>query len=48
LIYAIYLHVRRTRRGSIAVTSGISVLGFAMTILTILGSRFLGGLHSYG
>lgn len=48
LIYAIYLHVRRTRRGSIAVTSGISVLGFAMTVLTILGSRFLGGLHSYG
>jgi cytochrome c-type biogenesis protein CcsB len=48
LIYAIYLHVRRTRRGSIAVTSGISVLGFAMTIMTILGSRFLGGLHSYG
>jgi cytochrome c-type biogenesis protein CcsB len=48
LIYAIYLHVRRTRVGSIAVTSGISVLGFAMTILTILGSRFLGGLHSYG
>jgi cytochrome c-type biogenesis protein CcsB len=47
LIYAIYLHVRRTRRGSIAVTSGISVLGFAMTILTILGTRFLGGLHSY-
>ncbi|MBN2564772.1 MAG: c-type cytochrome biogenesis protein CcsB [Candidatus Eisenbacteria bacterium] len=48
LIYAIYLHVRRTRRGSIAITSGISVLGFAMTILTILGSKFLGGLHSYG
>jgi cytochrome c-type biogenesis protein CcsB len=48
LIYAIYIHVRRTRRGSIAVTSGISVLGFAMTIVTILGSKFLGGLHSYG
>ena len=48
LIYAIYLHVRRTRRGSIALTSGLSVLGFAMTVLTILGSRFLGGLHSYG
>jgi cytochrome c-type biogenesis protein CcsB len=48
LVYAIYLHVRRTRRGSIALTSGLSVLGFALTILTILGSRFLGGLHSYG
>jgi len=48
LIYALYLHVRRTRRGSIAVTSGLSVLGFVMTVLTILGSRFLGGLHSYG
>ena len=48
LIYAIYLHIRRTRRGSIAVTSGLSVLGFTMTILTILGSKFLGGLHSYG
>jgi cytochrome c-type biogenesis protein CcsB len=48
LVYAIYLHVRRTRRGSIALTSGLSVLGFTLTILTILGSRFLGGLHSYG
>jgi cytochrome c-type biogenesis protein CcsB len=48
LIYALYLHVRRTRRASIAATSGLSVLGFAMTVLTILGSRFLGGLHSYG
>ena len=48
LVYAIYLHVRRTRGGSVAMTSGLSVLGFALTILTILGSRFLGGLHSYG
>jgi cytochrome c-type biogenesis protein CcsB len=48
LVYAIYLHVRRTRRGSIALTSGLSVLGFALTILTILGSKLLGGLHSYG
>jgi len=48
LVYAIYLHIRRTRRGSIALTSGLSVLGFALTILTVLGSRFLGGLHSYG
>jgi cytochrome c-type biogenesis protein CcsB len=48
LVYAIYLHVRRTRGGSIALTSGLSVLGFALTILTILGSTLLGGLHSYG
>jgi len=48
LVYAIYLHVRRTRSGSVALTSGLSVLGFALTILTIFGSRFLGGLHSYG
>jgi len=48
LVYAIYLHVRRTRKGNIALTSGLSVLGFTLTILTILGSRFLGGLHSYG
>ncbi len=48
LVYAIYLHVRRTRKGSIALTSGLSVLGFTLTILTILGSKFLGGLHSYG
>lgn len=48
LVYALYLHVRRTRRASIATTSGLSVLGFALTVLTILGSRFLGGLHSYG
>jgi cytochrome c-type biogenesis protein CcsB len=48
LVYAIYLHVRRTRKGSIALTSGLSVLGFTLAILTILGSKFLGGLHSYG
>jgi ABC-type transport system involved in cytochrome c biogenesis permease subunit len=48
LVYAIYLHVRLVRgwRGSGAAV--LSVVGFALTILTVLGSRILGGLHSYG
>lgn len=48
LIYAIYLHARLVRgmRGTGVAT--LSVVGFAMTVLTILGSRILGGLHSYG
>jgi ABC-type transport system involved in cytochrome c biogenesis permease subunit len=48
LIYAIYLHARLVRgwRGRGAAT--LSVVGFAMTIFTILGSKILGGLHSYG
>ena len=48
LIYAIYLHARLVRglRGTGVAT--LSVVGFAMTVFTILGSKILGGLHSYG
>lgn len=48
LIYAIYLHARLVRgwRGRGAAT--LSIVGFAMTVFTILGSKILGGLHSYG
>lgn len=48
LIYAIYLHVRLVRGWRGASSAWISIVGFAMTLFTILGSRFLGGLHSYG
>ena len=48
LVYAIYLHVRLVRGWRGAGPAVISVLGFALTIFTILGSRILGGLHSYG
>lgn len=47
-IYAIYLHARFVRGWSGRGAAWLSVLGYAMTIFTILGSRFLGGLHSYG
>lgn len=48
LVYAIYLHARLVRgwRGAGAAT--LSIVGFALTFFTILGSRILGGLHSYG
>jgi len=48
LIYAIYLHVRLVRGWRGTVPSILSIVGFAMTIFTILGSMILGGLHSYG
>ncbi len=47
-IYAIYLHARFVRGWKGRGAAWLSVLGYAMTIFTILGSRFLGGLHSYG
>jgi cytochrome c-type biogenesis protein CcsB len=47
-IYAIYLHARFVRGWSGSGVAWLSVLGYAMTIFTILGSKFLGGLHSYG
>jgi cytochrome c-type biogenesis protein CcsB len=46
LIYALYLHVRLTR-GMRRAAAVIAIVGFAATILTVLGSRFLGGLHAY-
>jgi cytochrome c-type biogenesis protein CcsB len=48
LIYAIYLHVRLVRGWRGTAPSVLSIVGFAMTIFTILGSMILGGLHSYG
>ncbi len=47
-IYAIYLHARFVRGWSGSGVAWLSVLGYAMTIFTILGSKILGGLHSYG
>ena len=48
LIYAVYLHARLVRGWRGAGPAGLSVAGFAMTLFTILGSKILGGLHSYG
>jgi cytochrome c-type biogenesis protein CcsB len=48
LIYAVYLHVRLVRGWRGVAPAGLSIAGFAMTVFTIFGSRFLGGLHSYG
>jgi len=47
-IYAIYLHARFVRGWSGSGAAWLSVLGYAMTVFTIFGSRILGGLHSYG
>lgn len=48
LIYAIYLHARLVRGWKGAGAAWLSIAGFAMTFFTILGSKILGGLHSYG
>jgi cytochrome c-type biogenesis protein CcsB len=48
LIYAIYLHARLVRGLRGAGVATLSVVGFAMTVFTVLGSTILGGLHSYG
>jgi cytochrome c-type biogenesis protein CcsB len=47
-IYAIYLHARFVRGWSGTGAAWLTILGYAVTIFTILGTRFLGGLHSYG
>lgn len=47
LVYAIYLHVRLVRGWSGAPAAWLSILGFVLTVVTILGSRIMGGLHSY-
>jgi ABC-type transport system involved in cytochrome c biogenesis permease subunit len=48
LVYAAYLHARLVRglRGLPAAV--ISIAGFVLTIFTIFGTMFFGGLHSYG
>ncbi len=48
LFYTGYLHARLQRnwQGSRAAT--MSILGFAMTILSFVGNIFLGGNHAYG
>jgi cytochrome c-type biogenesis protein CcsB len=48
LVYAIYLHARLVRGWRGRGAAVLSIVGFALTFLTILGSRILGGLHSYG
>jgi len=48
LVYAIYLHARLVRGWRGRGASVLSIVGFALTFVTILGSRILGGLHSYG
>jgi cytochrome c-type biogenesis protein CcsB len=47
LVYAIYLHARLVRGWRGRGTAWLVIIGFAMALFTILGSKFLGGLHSY-
>ncbi|MFH1502299.1 MAG: cytochrome c biogenesis protein CcsA [Candidatus Eisenbacteria bacterium] len=48
LVYAIYIHARLVRGWRGRGSAVLSIVGFALTFVTILGSRILGGLHSYG
>ncbi len=48
LVYAIYLHARLVRGWKGGGPAALSIAGFAVTFFTILGSKILGGLHSYG
>lgn len=48
LVYAIYLHARLVRGWQGKGAAALSIAGFALTVFTILGSRIMGGLHSYG
>jgi ABC-type transport system involved in cytochrome c biogenesis permease subunit len=48
LVYAMYLHVRLVRGWRGRRTACLAIAGFALTFFTILGSKVLGGLHSYG
>jgi cytochrome c-type biogenesis protein CcsB len=48
LVYAIYLHARLVRGWRGRGAAVLSIVAFALTFMTILGSRILGGLHSYG
>jgi ABC-type transport system involved in cytochrome c biogenesis permease subunit len=47
-VYAIYLHARLVRGWRGRGPAVLSILGFVLTFITILGSRIMGGLHSYG
>jgi cytochrome c-type biogenesis protein CcsB len=47
LVYAMYLHVRLVRGWRGRRTACLAIVGFALTFFTILGSKVLGGLHSY-
>jgi len=49
LIYAAYIHARRTRGWAGRKAAAISVLGFFSVLFTYLGANLvLSGLHSYG
>ncbi len=48
LVYAIYLHARFVKGWRGVGAARLAALGFLVTLFTVLGSRFLGGLHSYG
>jgi cytochrome c-type biogenesis protein CcsB len=46
--YTGYLHARHKRGWSGTRAAWLSIIGFAMVILSFLGNLFLGGQHSYG
>lgn len=48
LFYTGYLHARYRRGWSGRRAAWLSIIGFAMIVLSFLGNLFLGGQHSYG
>jgi ABC-type transport system involved in cytochrome c biogenesis permease subunit len=48
LVYAVYLHARLVRGLRGTPVAFISMLGFILTVVTIFGTKFFGGLHAYG
>jgi len=48
LFYTGYLHARHKRGWSGKRAAVLSIIGFAMVILSFVGNLFLGGQHSYG
>lgn len=48
LFYSAFLHARYQRGWSGARTAVLSLVGFAMMMLSFFGNYFFGGLHSYG
>ncbi|MBU0507786.1 cytochrome c biogenesis protein CcsA [bacterium] len=48
LFYSAFLHARYQRGWSGTRTAVLSLIGFAMMMLSFFGNYFFGGLHSYG
>ncbi len=48
LFYTVYLHARFVKGWKGSKAAWMSIIGFAMTLLSFFGNLVLGGLHAYG